>query len=459
MTEQKKKLIPRQTALGTIRNARYGDLVMDITVFYGNFYAMPNGIVLHVPDKIYYQMLYSFLDSPEGQQYERPTEEEIKEAIRECVQMPSNPDPVYDPRPVGKQTPIEEIDEIEKNTEEKSEEVSENTAEQLDAAADEQLEEVVEKAKDDDSNSDEENIQVNEAVKDEDEVNKIVENTESEQVESFEELNESESPQEQHENEEAANNNQNESEEKEIASEKAEKDKQSTVNSESKITDNKKKVLFYVLASILGVSLVANGFLASMVMNTAPKTDVQPQTLVDYKVLTVNKDIAAGEIIAEDALTEVAITQEQIKAISGDSIITDQGKVETEFPVLSENKNNVVGMLAVDNLKKGDYLLSGDYTAIKEGVNSIAINVDGQEVLVPVEATVDGTSDVKVFAIISTKLADGTVANKAVNLGNLTFQGKALTSVFDAEGNVVEDAEPTAEPTDVPTVEPTEPAE
>lgn len=448
MTEQKKKLIPRQTALGTIRNARYGDLVMDITVFYGNFYAMPNGTVLHVPDKIYYQMLYGFLDSPEGQLYERPTEEEIKEAIRECVQMPSNPNPVYDPRPIKKQASTEEVDKVDGIADEKDGEVIKNTAEQLDATA-EQLEEVIEEAKDEDSGSEEVDVEADEIEKDEDEVNKIEEDTKAEQVDFFEEINEPENPQEQHEDEEASNNNQNESEEKDIAYEKGDKDQQNTeVKSESKKTDNKKRVLFYVLVSILGVSLVANGFLASMVMNTTSKTVVQPQSEVDYKVLTVNKDIAAGEIITEDALAEVAITQEQIKAISGDSIITDQGKVETEFPVLSENKSNVVGMLAVDNLKQGDYLLSGDYTAIKEGVNSIAINVDGQEVLVPVETTVDGTSDVKVFAIISTKLGDGTVVNKAVNLGNLTFQGKALTSVFDAEGNVVEDAEPTAEPTE-----------
>ena len=70
-------------------------------------------------------------------------------------------------------------------------------------------------------------------------------------------------------------------------------------------------------------------------------------------------------------------------------------------------------------------------------MNMIEIDVDGTKVKVPVSATKAGSSDVRVYAIITTRNAEGVTKSFALNLGELAFEGKSLKDVINSEGESI----------------------
>ena len=89
-----KKLVPGETLLGPIEDAIKREKGKNVTgpqtalLFYGNLIVDsedPNKRYHIKPVESYYAFLENFLNSPEGQKYERPTKEEIDAAIAACV--------------------------------------------------------------------------------------------------------------------------------------------------------------------------------------------------------------------------------------------------------------------------------------------------------------------------------------------------------------------------------------
>lgn len=80
-----KKLQVGKTKIGE-RTGKYEGQFIKFSIYYGN-YSMPpvNGEYVHLKKDKYLALLNEFLESPEGKDYLRPTEEEIEEACLEVV--------------------------------------------------------------------------------------------------------------------------------------------------------------------------------------------------------------------------------------------------------------------------------------------------------------------------------------------------------------------------------------
>ena len=76
----KQKLIPGKTVIGHIE-AKNGDMIQTFEIRYGNVANPPiNGKLMHLEAQTYRDLLDDFLDSAFGQEFEKPTEEEIRQA-------------------------------------------------------------------------------------------------------------------------------------------------------------------------------------------------------------------------------------------------------------------------------------------------------------------------------------------------------------------------------------------
>ena len=80
-----KRLQVGKTKIGE-RTGKYEGQFVKFSIYYGN-YSMPpvNGEYVHLKKDKYLALLDEFLKSPEGEEYQRPTEEEIEEACLEVV--------------------------------------------------------------------------------------------------------------------------------------------------------------------------------------------------------------------------------------------------------------------------------------------------------------------------------------------------------------------------------------
>ena len=91
-----KKLIPGETLMGVIAkgvlqsNGKILDTPHEYLFFYGNVVVMPDtNKTFHAPREKYLEYLNAFLDSKEGQRYERPSAEQIEKDIIACLGKPS----------------------------------------------------------------------------------------------------------------------------------------------------------------------------------------------------------------------------------------------------------------------------------------------------------------------------------------------------------------------------------
>lgn len=81
-----RELIPGETQIGAVTSKDKDGLIRDFQIYYGNVAApIIDGEVLHLKEERYREMLKEFLLSDIGQEYEEPTEEEIKAASIEML--------------------------------------------------------------------------------------------------------------------------------------------------------------------------------------------------------------------------------------------------------------------------------------------------------------------------------------------------------------------------------------
>lgn len=151
-------------------------------------------------------------------------------------------------------------------------------------------------------------------------------------------------------------------------------------------------------------------------------------------VITVNKDIASGTQITEDDVEETEISADEYSELEAGTLVGADGSTSKNYAELWGAKNKIVGRYATENLKQGDYLYKTSYTAIGEGEKVITMDVDGEKVSVPVTITKEGTSDINVYAIMTTKDADGKTSNIAFDLGKISLSGKEIKDITDSNG-------------------------
>lgn len=151
-------------------------------------------------------------------------------------------------------------------------------------------------------------------------------------------------------------------------------------------------------------------------------------------VITVNKDIASGTQITEDDVEETEISADEYSELEAGTLVGADGSTSKNYAELWGAKNKIVGRYATQDLKQGDYLYKTSYTAIGEGEKVITMDIDGEKVSVPVTITKEGTSDINVYAIMTTKDADGKTSNIAFDLGKISLSGKEIKDITDSNG-------------------------
>lgn len=182
-----------------------------------------------------------------------------------------------------------------------------------------------------------------------------------------------------------------------------------------------------VLIALVVISIAGNVYLVKQLY----AANAKPDTL---DVVQVTGSVNAGDVLSEDNITKVSITEDEYAEMSGKSVIKADGTTEDEKPLLWNNREQAVGKYATENLKDGDTLLTSDYSAVTSDSSFISMDLNGQTVKVPVNVTTAGNSDIHLYAIITTTDDDGNVMNAAVNLGQFKLEGRTLSDILNSEG-------------------------
>ena len=182
-----------------------------------------------------------------------------------------------------------------------------------------------------------------------------------------------------------------------------------------------------VLVALVVISIAGNVYLFKQLHAATAK----PDTL---DVVQITGDVNAGDVLSEDNITKVSITEDEYSEMSGKSVIKADGTTEDEKPLLWNNREQAVGKYATENLKDGDTLLTSDYSAVTSDSSVISMDLNGQTVKVPVNVTTAGNSDIRLYAIITTTDNDGNSRNAAVDLGEFKLEGRTLSDILNSEG-------------------------
>jgi hypothetical protein len=67
----------------------------------------------------------------------------------------------------------------------------------------------------------------------------------------------------------------------------------------------------------------------------------------------------------------------------------------------------------------------------------IEIDVNGTKVKVPVSSTKAGTSDIRMYAIITNRGEDGATTSFALNLGEIKLNGRSLKDILNSDGESI----------------------
>lgn len=192
-----------------------------------------------------------------------------------------------------------------------------------------------------------------------------------------------------------------------------------------------------VMIASLIVSMLSLGCVGAMGIGLAKgMISLTPvtQEKSTVSVITVNKDIASGTQITEDDVEETEISADEYSELETGTLVGADGSTSKNYAELWGAKNKIVGRYATQDLKQGDYLYKTSYTAIGEGEKVITMDIDGEKVSVPVTITKEGTSDINVYAIMTTKDADGKTSNIAFDLGKISLSGKEIKDITDSSG-------------------------
>ena len=412
------KLIAGETLIGPIeegvirKDGKYEKVPSTQLLFYGNvIYNSETGKTFHIKDvEIYYRYLDEFLNSPNGQKYERPTKEEIDAAITACIGLNKSNEisASVDEDIKSKINQPEQTDAEKEETQEKPRKRLIGKKQSRKKKKELQL------ASDTDTEPEPETDTIQELESEFD--IKPIENELSTYAET--EVNSKSIIPEDPQAPALSHEGQTES----VLEERV-----------AKLTKQLKRVrtmaTILLLIAIAPVFLYQFGYL---------QLGQQFKTAADeIRVIALAKDIKAGDVINEADLEEAAIMREQFEDLSAGTAVDSKGNAVKDYVQLWSNRNGIIGKYAADNLVAGEYLMASDYATLKNGLNMIEIDIDGTKVKVPVKATAAGTSDMRLYAIVTSRSAEGLTNSFALNLGELTFEGKSLKDILTSDGTSV----------------------
>lgn len=155
-----------------------------------------------------------------------------------------------------------------------------------------------------------------------------------------------------------------------------------------------------------------------------------------YEVIQLVRNVSKGEKITEDDFTKVELPISQFEKFSGSTFIDVDGKEKKDSLILYANRNQIEGKYASSDLKEGDYLTTSSYTALSLDASNIVYMQldDGTEVQIKATDLDAGKSTVHLYAVISSSTDEGKITNTAVDLGEISFEGKTLTDILNQEG-------------------------
>lgn len=155
-----------------------------------------------------------------------------------------------------------------------------------------------------------------------------------------------------------------------------------------------------------------------------------------YEVIQLVHDVSKGEKITEDDFEKVEIPISQYEKISSSTFIDSNGKEKEDSLILYANRNQIEGKYASGDLKEGDYLTTSSYASLSlDASNTVHMLLDdGTEVKIKATELDAGKSSVHLYAVISSSDGEGKITNTAVDLGEISFEGKALADILNQDG-------------------------
>ena len=201
-------------------------------------------------------------------------------------------------------------------------------------------------------------------------------------------------------------------------------------------TEHKKVVIMSIIAC---VSIVAAGFMYACMIGILPffnksTAAVNKSSGGTVQVVQLAKNVDKDSVISKDDLKEVTITESEYKKKSSGKYIKADGTTEDDKILLWDNRNDAVGKFVTDTMKAGDYMSTSDFSELKEDESTISLDLNGQQVTVPVNVTTAGNSEIHLYAICTTTNDDGSKKTAAVDLGQFNLEGRKLTDILNSEG-------------------------
>ena len=183
-------------------------------------------------------------------------------------------------------------------------------------------------------------------------------------------------------------------------------------------------------------------FLVLASMNIIPvslpwTTSTTSTTGEEINIIRLAADVAAGEQITNEDLEEAAVTKGKYDELSSGKMLDESGMETSDSVILYSNADDVVGRYASSALKKGEYITTSDFSDIISGEKTITMDVDGEQVTVPVTVTQTGNSSITIYAICTNTTEDGKVNNTAMKLGEFSLEGRNLMDIKNEDGESV----------------------
>lgn len=411
-----KKLIPGETRIAVINKGALfeeGKITEEgakYNLYYGNVvYIAETDKRYHMKNGRYIAILNKFLESPVGQQYEKPTMEEIRNDIAACITPPDLPDPAFSEQDEQADSPLQPDNPALKE-ECEPEQVPVEDEQAIQDPGSSEIEKTDEEER--------EPLPYLELIDDE-EAWKELERENRKAIKLFEKSKPRSILK-------GKKENRRKEETPETPPEK---------NGDNEEDFRLKKALGFWRAAAI-VAIIAAIGIAFAVLAAGSTLTVSAGSS-EVHIVSLNDTVMAGNAIPASSLSEAVISREEFKELSGNTTIDRNGNIKTDYPILWKNRNAVIGRFAADNLQKGDYLFNSDYSLLKTGTSMVELDVNGTVVKVPVASVLAATSDMKLYAIITSRDDTGRISNYAVNLGTLEFTGKSLRRILNKDGESI----------------------
>lgn len=159
----------------------------------------------------------------------------------------------------------------------------------------------------------------------------------------------------------------------------------------------------------------------------------ESQEAQEYVVIALAKDVAMSQMITEDDIKGMIVSAEQYEKYNSQTYISSSG--ETQFMALQlwDNREDVIGKYAAQDLKSGSLLYDTGISSqhVIADKTYVEATVNGEDGTYEVDADVlPGNTDIKIVAVITTDGAEPV----QILLSEMTLQDRSLESIFNSAG-------------------------